>query len=147
MTGLVILKNQQVEKLRKDMDRMFERLWGEFGLSSLPRAVREFPAIDLAETKDRLIINAEIPGINPEDINIDITENSLSIRGEIKQDRVSDKEGFVRTAHRYGSFSKTLQLPCRIVVDDVRATYREGILNVIMPKFKQRKTRTVKIET
>ena len=147
MPGLVILKNQQVEKLRRDMDRMFERLWGEFGLSSLPTAVREFPAIDLTETKDSLIINAEIPGINPEDINIDITENTLSIRGEIKQDRVSNKEGFVRTERRYGSFSKTLNLPCRIVVDDVRATYREGMLNVSMPKFKQRKTRAVKIET
>lgn len=147
MPGLVIWKKQQVEKLRKDMDRMFERLWGDFGLSPLPRAGREFPSIDLRETEDTLIMNAGIPGINPEDIKIDITESTLSIKGKIKQGRISNKEGLVRTEHRYGSFSKTLHLPCRIVVDDVRATYREGMLTVSLPKFKQRKARAVKIET
>jgi HSP20 family protein len=146
MPGLVIWRNQQVEKLRRDMDRMFDRLWGDFGLSSLPIAVKEFPSIDLTDSEDSLIVNAEIPGMNPDDIKIDITDSTLSIRGEIKQDRVSEKEGFVRTESRYGSFSKTLHLPCRIVVEDVRATYREGMLNVLMPKFKQKKTRTVKIE-
>lgn len=147
MPGLVIWKNQQVEKLRRDMDRMFERLWGEFGLSTLTGAVKEFPSIDLTEVEDALIISAEIPGINPENIKIDITENNFSISGESKQDRVSDNEGFVRTERSYGSFSRTVHLPCRIVVDDVKATCREGVLKVNMPKFKPRKSRQIKIET
>ena len=147
MPGLVIWKNQQVEKLRRDMDRMFERLWGEFGLSPLQRAVQDSPRFVLTETEDTLIINSEIPGIDPEDLEINITDSTISVRGKVRQDRVSDEAGVVKMERRYGSFSKTLQLPCRIAVDDVKATYRESALNVIMPKFKQRKTRAVKIET
>lgn len=147
MPGLVIWKNQQVEKLRRDMDRMFERMWGEFGLSPLQRAVKDFPSIVLTETEDTLVISSEMPEINPENLEIDITESTISIRGKISQDSVSDKTVFVKTERRYGSFSRTLKLPCRIVVDDVKATYREGVLNISMPKFKQRKTRAIKIET
>lgn len=145
MPGLVIWKNKQVDKLRKDMDRMFDRLWGEFGLPVFPTTFRESPRIDLAETEDSLIIKTEMPGINPEDIEIDLTENTLGIKGRIKQNSVSDENGFVRTKHRVNSFSRKLQLPCRIIVDDVKATFSEGILTVNMPKVKQKKSRTMKI--
>ena len=63
MPGLIIWKNQQVDRLRKDMDRMFDRLWGEFGLSTLPRAVRDFPSFDLSETEDSVIVKAEVPAM------------------------------------------------------------------------------------
>ncbi len=147
MPGLIIWKNQQFNRLRKDVDRMFERLWGEFGLSAFQRAVREFPIIDLTETEESLIIKAEVPGINPDDIEIEITENSLRIKGEVREDRVTDKEGFIKTERRYGSFSRTFQLPSRIRVDDVKASYKEGILNIRMPKYKEEKRRALKIET
>ena len=146
MPGLIIWKNQQVDRLRKDMDRMFDRLWGEFGLSSFPRAVRDFPEIDLTETEDRLILKAKIPGMKPDDIQINISEDTLSIRGSVNQDSVRNNKGMVQTEQRHRSFSKQFRLPCPIIVDEVKATYKEEVLNVIMPKFKQKKARAVKIE-
>ena len=110
MPGLVIWKNQEVEKLRRDVDRMFERLWGEFGLSPLRRAVEGFPSIVLTETEDTLVIKSEIPDIDPKDLEINLAERTLNIRGKTSRNRVRDKAGFVKTEHSYRSFSKTLQL-------------------------------------
>ena len=146
MPGLIIWKNQEFNKLRKDVDRMFDRLWGEFGLSSFARTAGGFPKFDLVETEKNLIVKVEVPGIDPDNIDIAITENSVRIKGELKQDTISNKEGFVSTERRYGSFSRTLQLPCRIRVDKVKAAYKKGILNIIMPKYEQERSRVVKVE-
>ena len=147
MPGLIIWKNQQFDKLRKDVDRMFKRLWGEFALTAFPRIGREFPAIDLADAEDSLIVRAEVLDMDPENINIDVSENSIRITGEIKHNMVSDKEGVLRTERRHSSFSRTLHLPCRVIVDEVKAIYKNGVLNIILPKYKLEKTRAVHIET
>lgn len=147
MPGLIIWKNQEFDKLRKEMDRMFDRLWGDFGLSAFPKTARGFPAIDLMETADNLIIKADVSGINPKDIDIAITESSVILKGQVKQDLVSDKKGYHKTGRRHSTFSRTLKLPCRILVNDARASYKKGILSIIMPKYKREKARVVKIET
>lgn len=146
MPGLIIWKNQQVDKLRKDVDRMFDRMWGEFGLTALPRTVRDFPTIELTETEDSLVVKAKVPDIDPDDIDINITENRIRIKGEKKQSLVRDEEGFSTTQRSYSSFSRTLQLPCRVVVEEVRAVYKDGVLNILLPKYKPKKTRAVQIE-
>jgi HSP20 family protein len=146
MPGLIIWKNQQVNKLRKDVDRMFDRLWGEFGLAAFPRTVRDFPTIDFSETEDNLVVKAKVLHIDPEDIEIDITESMIRIKGEKKQSVVKGKEGFRTTESSYRTFSRTLQLPCRVVVEEVRANYKNGILNILLPKYKPKKTRAVQIE-
>ena len=146
MPGLIIWKDQEFNKLRKDMDRMFDRFLGEFGLSSFGKTPGGFPVINMTETEKDLIVKAEVPGIDPDDIDIVITENRLSIKGEIKQDRVNDNQGFVTTERRYRSFSRTLQLPCRIQVDGVKATYKGEVVNIIMPKYAKKISRAVKVE-
>jgi len=100
----------------------------------------------LTETRDSLKVKVNIPGINPEDINIDITENDLTIKIESKVEKVTGGKGLVRTRQSYKSFTRTIQLPSRITVDNVRATYKEGVLTINMPKLKQKKGRVLKIE-
>lgn len=146
MPGLTIWKNQEMNKLRRDMDRLFARLRDDFGMPLFPRIARDFPFINLSETEDELIIRAEIPGINPEDLDISITEDILNIRGEMKQEFVEESEDYHRVERRYGSFSRTLQLPCRIMIEDVEATYTNGILNIVMPKCKPEAARAFKIK-
>lgn len=147
MPGLVIWKTQQVEKLRKDMDRMFARLWGTFGLEDFSSGIGKFPKIHLAETEEALTISAEMRDISPDDISIDLTEDTLSLKAEIKKNSIRGQNGVVRTEKRFESFSRKLRLPCPIVVEEVKATYREGILTIRMPKFRQKKSRTLKIES
>lgn len=146
MPGLIIWKNQEINKLRRDMDRLFARLWDDFGMPHLPRTSRDIPFIDLSETEDDLILKAEVPGINPEDLDISITDDILTIKGEIKQEFVKENENYHRMERRYESFSRTLQLPCRVMIEDVEATYKEGILTIIMPKCKPEISQKVKIK-
>ena len=90
MLELTIWKNQEIDRLRRDMDRLFARLWDDFGMPSFPRIAKDIPSIDLSESEDKLIINVEIPGINPEDLDISVTEDRLHITGEMKQESVDN---------------------------------------------------------
>ncbi|MBW2004858.1 MAG: Hsp20/alpha crystallin family protein [Deltaproteobacteria bacterium] len=146
MPGLIIWKNQEINKLRRDMDRLFTRLWDDFGMPHFTRPPRDIPFINLSETEDDLILKAEIPGLNPEDLDIYITDDILTIKGEMKQELVKEGENYHRMERRYESFSRSIQLPCRVMIEDVEATYREGIVTIIMPKCKPEITQKVKIK-
>jgi HSP20 family protein len=146
MPELIVWKNERMDKLRKDMDRLCTRVCDEFGIPLFLETAAELPAIDLAETEDSIILRAEVPDINPEDLDISITDDTLRIKGETKQERVEEEGGVQRTERRYGAFSRTLQLPCRIDLDDVKATYKEGILNIVMPKCVPEQAREIKIK-
>jgi len=146
MPGLIIWKNQEINKLRRDMDRLFDRLWNDFGMPHFTRPPRDIPFIDLSETEEDLILKAEIPGLNPEDLDIYITDDILTIKGEMKQELVKEGENYHRMERRYESFSRSIQLPCRVMIEDVEATYREGIVTIIMPKCKPEITQKVKIK-
>jgi HSP20 family protein len=146
MPGLIIWKNQEINKLRRDMDRLFARLWDDFGMPHLTRPSRDIPFIDLSETEDDLILKAEIPGLNPEDLDISITEDILTLKGETKKELTKEHENYHSIEKRHESFSRRFQLPCKVMMEDVEATYQEGILTIIMPKCKQEITQKVKIK-
>lgn len=146
MAGLIIWKNQEIDKLRRDMNRLFDRMWDDFGMPISGRVEREIPSIDLSETEETLIIRAEVPGINPEDLEISLTDNILTIKGEMKQAEIEEKGDYHRMERQYGFFSRTLQLPCKIVSEDVRATYKKGVLSIFMPKCEQPSTREIRIK-
>ena len=88
MPGLTIWKNQEIDKLRRDMDRLFARLRDDFGMPLFPKIGRDVPSIDLSETEGDIVIKAEIPGINPEDLDISIAGDILNIKGEMKKESV-----------------------------------------------------------
>lgn len=146
MPGLIIWKNQRINRLRRDMDRMFDRMCGELGATLTPRISKITPFIDLAETEGSLIIKAEIPGADPKDLDVDIADDILTISGETKQDLIEVSEMYHRTERSYGLFSRSIKLPCKIVIEDVRATYRKGILKIVMPKCPPEKARRIKIK-
>ncbi len=146
MAGLIVWKNQEIDKLRRDIDRLFDRLWDDFGVPLSTRIEREIPSIDLSETEDTLIIRAEVPGINPEDLEISITDNILTIRGEMKQVDNEKRGDYHRMERRYGYFSRTLQLPCKIVTENVQATYKKGVLSIVMPKCEQVSAPVIRIK-
>ena len=146
MLELTIWKNQEIDRLRRDMDRLFARLWDDFGMPPFPRIARDIPSIDLSESEDKLIINVEIPGINPEDLDISVTEDRLHITGEMKQESVDRGDTYHSVERRYGAFSRDIPLPCRVMKEEVTATYKEGVLTIVMPKCKPEAARALKIK-
>ena len=146
MPELVIWKRQQLNKLRRDMDRMLERVLGDFRPASSPGIALKRPQFELVETDQDIILKAEIPGINPNDIGIDITDNILTIEVEISRDTVSEDENHHWIERRYGTFSRSIPIPRRIILSRVKATYSKGLLKVVMPKYSGEEKRGLKVK-
>ena len=145
MPELVIWKQRRIDRLKRDMDRMVQRMLSEFRAASTPGTTWKQPSYDLIETEKEIVLKAEMPGVDPNNLEIDITDNILTIEGETKQETVSQEESYHRIERRYGSFSRSIPIPQRIVLSKVKATYKKGILTIVMPKFSGEEKRGVKV--
>jgi HSP20 family protein len=145
MPELVIWKQRRIDRLKRDMDRMLQRVMGDFQTSPCSLTIWKQPSYDLTETGKELILMAEIPGADPDKLEIDITDNILTIGGEIQQQTVSEKRNYHRIERRYGSFSRSIPIPRRIVLSKVKATYEKGVLKIVMPKYSGEEKRRVKV--
>jgi HSP20 family protein len=132
--------------MREDMDRLYHRVYGEFGIPRLSTALRGIPLVDLSDMEDALIVRARIVNIDPKDLDISVTHDTLRISTKTKGERVEDHRDYRRTQQRLGLFSRTLQLPCRVEINEVKATYSKGTLNIVMPKCKFEKIRKIKVK-
>lgn len=146
MAELIIWKNQEIDRLKKDMDRLLSRFRDDFCSPLLLRGFREEPHLELTETQDDLLLKAEIPDLKPKDLDITISDDLLTIKAEVKEESFSEGEGFHERTQSCSFFSRTVQLPCKVHVDEVRASYQNGILNIVMPKCKPETARGIKIK-
>jgi HSP20 family protein len=146
MAELIIWKNREIDRLKKDMDRLLNRFRDDFCSPLLLKGFREDPYLDLSETEDDLLLRAEIPDVLPKDLDITISDDLLTIKAEVNQEAFSEGEGFRERTQSCRFFSRTIRLPCKIHVDEVRASYQDGTLNIVMPKCKPETTREIKIK-
>lgn len=131
--------------LRRDMERLFDDFFRGWELS--PWAEGEwFPALDVAETDDQVIVKAEIPGMHPKDLDISLSDDSLTIRGEKKEEKEEKKKNYHRRESRYGSFSRTVRFPALVDTDKAEADYDKGILTITAPKKEREKTKRIEIK-
>jgi HSP20 family protein len=146
MAGLIIWKNQEIDRLKKDMDRLLNRFRDDFCSPLLLKGFRDEPYLELSETEDDLVLKAEIPDVRPKDLDITISDDLLTIKAEVKEETFSEGKGFRERTQSCSFFSRTVQLPCKVHVDEVQASFEDGILNIIMPKCKPETSREVKIK-
>ena len=146
MTKLLLWKNQEMSKLRRDINSLFNRFGSDFGIESFSSEFIEHSFIDIAETENDIIVKAEIAEIEPENIKIKALHNSLVISGKKKKELQESNRHYHKVEKQVGSFSRTIQLPCDVDIEQVRATYEKGILKIRLPKRKQDKAHDVEIE-
>ena len=146
MPGLIIWKDQEIGKLKKNIDRLFLRLCDDFGMNILPSNFRDYPAIEQSENENYLIFNVDIPGVDPEDLDISITEDFLSVKGQSSKGSIKHGDTYRKEERKVSSFSRRIQLSCRVKVEDVRATYKDGILTIVMPKQRPEISHAFKIK-
>ena len=103
------------------------------------------PPVDIYETGDSLVLKAELPGINPDDVEIRVEDNTLYLKGERKFEKEVKEESLHRVERSYGTFARSFVLPNTIDSDKVKAEYENGILTLTMPKREEAKPRTIKI--
>ena len=133
--------------IQSEMNRLFDNWSGNQGAAAGERMW--LPAIDVHETKDEFVLTLDIPGVTEKDVKISITGDLLTVKGERRFEREGG-EGTGNTYHRverlYGKFERSVQLPMMVQTDKVKASYREGVLTVKLPKAEEVKPREIKID-
>jgi HSP20 family protein len=130
----------------EDMSTRLNRLFGEPVGSEAGRRVLWSPAVNVEETKDELRLTAELPGMNIDDIAIEVENNVLSLSGEKRQEEETEDRRFHVWERSYGSFERSFTLPRTVKTDEISADFRDGILHVRMPKAPEAKSRKISIK-
>ncbi len=131
---------EQLFDIRREMDRLFDQTLPTYGDSVL-----SWPA-EVYETADELRFVLEAPGIKAADIELTIESNVLTVSGEKKAEEIRDKQGEYRLMERrYGRFERSFTIPSNVRTDDVKATYRDGVLTIVLPKKEESKPRRIHV--
>ena len=104
------------------------------------------PAVDVIENKNEIIVKASIPGIKPDDIDITLTGDQLTLKGETKSEQKIEEGNYVRQERRYGAFQRTVTLPTSVVSDKAKAEFENGVLTLTLPKSEDVKPKTIKVK-
>lgn len=124
------------ERLRDEMDALFDDFFGGSGIEPFEgrHAISFSPNIDVAETDKGIRVSAELPGMDDKDIEVNLNKDSLTIRGEKKEEKEDKGKDYYHVECSYGSFSRTIPLPVEIESDKADAHFKKGVLTVKIPK-------------
>ena len=103
------------------------------------------PAVDIFETEDNIVLKAEVPGVEPKDVEVRVEDNTLYLKGERKFEKETKEENYHRIERSYGSFARSFALPNSIDGEKVAAEYKDGLLTLTLPKREEAKPKTIKI--
>jgi len=133
---------QEMDQLQHEMNRLFDAT-SQGRVFTAP----SYPAINIWTNEDGQFLSAEMPGVHPDDIDIDVTGDALSISGVRKQDEVAKEAHFHRRERSYGSFSRTVQLPFMVDTNKVEANFKNGILKISLPRAEADKPKRITIKS
>ncbi|MGQ0695404.1 MAG: Hsp20/alpha crystallin family protein [Nitrospiraceae bacterium] len=143
----------RAEEFEHWLDRFMEDVWRRpfpslFGrdrwLPIRPLSIR-MPSLDVYEEKDSVVVKAELPGMKKEDVEVNLAGENLTIKGEKKEDKEVKEDDYYRRERSYGSFLRTIALPCEVKSDDITASFKDGVLEVRMPKTEEAKKKSISV--
>ena len=136
----------ELTTLRREMDSLWDRFFPEAPFFERYTTHEWLPTIDLTETKDRLQIKAELPGLEAKDVDLTITGDVLTIRGEKKKEEETKDEHHYFVERYCGTFERQVRLPANVKTDKVDAVFDKGVLTVTLPKTEEAKKKEIKIK-
>jgi HSP20 family protein len=131
--------------LRREMDRLFEDFTDRWP-SRLGDGTTE-PAVEVSDTPEAVVVKAQVPGVSKDHIQVDVTDDVLTLKGEMKEEETKQEKNYYRREFRYGAFSRAIPLPVSVQADQATAQLREGILEVRIPKSEKSKVNQIPIRT
>jgi len=157
-TKPVVRRRTEMEPWRSsDVERMFDEWFDDFWSSPFSRLWRpgfrrlrsmslEAPALDVYDEKDDLIVKAEIPGLSKDEIDISLEGNTLTIKGEKKKEEEIKEEDYYRCERTFGAFTRSIDLPTEVNAAKVNASFKNGVLEIRLPKTEEGKKSVVKVK-
>ena len=137
---------KELANLREEMDRMWNRFFGEWPSREAFRG-EWAPSVDVSETKENILVKAEVPGMNPKDIDISLANDILTIKGKKQQETEEKEENYHRIERSYGSFSRSIRLPRDVIGEKIKASYKNGVLTITLPKSEEAKEIKIQVES
>ena len=134
---------REMMTLREAMDRLFDDAF------TRPLSIRDgwsSPAIDMYQTDEEIVVKASLPGFKADDVQINITGDVLTIRGELKHEEEQKEKAWHMREQRWGSFERSVALPTNVVADRANADFENGILTITLPKAEEAKPRTISVK-
>jgi HSP20 family protein len=132
--------------LRDAMDRLVEESFVQPRRGGFLAPVEGGLALDIYDAGDAIVVKTAIPGVKPEDVEVTITGDTLTIKGESKEEEEVKEENYIRRERRFGSFCRSLALPTSVVADKAEAVFEHGILKLTFPKAEEVKPKVVKVK-
>lgn len=134
----------EIEAIRRQLDQAFDDLTHDTVFKSVQQVVR-VPAIELTTTATDVVLKAELPGIAAEDLDIQVTRNAISLKGEYRRETQDEHPQIYRTELRYGSFHRVIPLPVEVDNTQTTAEFKDGILTLTLPKYQDERAKAFKV--
>jgi HSP20 family protein len=133
---------REMDRLQREMNRLFD----DYYPTRFHRA-SGYPAMNVWSNEESMIMSAEVPGLRPEDIDISVVGDTLTLSGERKPDEMNETVRYHRQERGYGKFTRSLQLPYAVDVSKVEATFANGVLKVTLPRAEEDKPRKITVKS
>ncbi|MDP2972769.1 MAG: Hsp20/alpha crystallin family protein [Deltaproteobacteria bacterium] len=137
---------RDMERMRREMGRLWDSFFEERPRRKVEEVGEWLPSLDVSETKNELVVKAELPGMDPKEIDISLSEGVLTIKDERKQEKEEKEENYHLIERSFGSFSRSIRLPRDVQGDKISASYKNGLLKVTLPKSEEAKKKEIKIK-
>lgn len=132
---------REVDSLQREMNRLFESL----APTAREDSVTFAPPAEMEETEDAIHLRLEIPGMEPQDLDVQVTRDAVAISGERKSEVKTEEKGMRRSEFRYGSFRRVIPLPSQVKNTETQAEYKNGVLHLNLPKSEEERTKVHKV--
>jgi HSP20 family protein len=133
----------ELTDMQQEMNRLFDEFFGDRRTEVAEG--QWLPSVDVSETETAMVVRAELPGMTHEDIQLNLQDNVLTLKGEKKEEKKEAKENYHRVERSYGSFSRSFTLPVGVKPEEVKATFKDGVLEISMPKTEEAKPKKIAI--
>ena len=147
MSELIPWMDKEINKMRRDMDRLFSRCWPDIGAELFLEDVSGGISLETVLTEDIFLIKAVLTGIDPKSLDISVTDDKLTIKGSKREESVEGSGYYKRVERKLSCFSRTIPLPFYTQIREIKATLSRGILNIVVPKWKPQKACCIEIKT
>lgn len=135
---------RELDRFRQDFDELFDRFLG--GRANLPSRAVAFPAVESFVHEGKLVIHADLPGVNPKDVEVTVAGNVMTLSGKREHTREEKDRNYLRREVTYGSFERTIELPEGVNASEIKASFRNGVLELTVPMPKGAMARKVPIQ-